>query len=158
MNHTLFKSIFLLIALLMPTPPAEAQKVKISASGGWNFTIGVSDLASGPGSDIADKDSAASATLLTVRAKNSNWVVNVSRSDTSWNGNLTLSVRRNSDGAGSGIVSGGTSFIPVGATNSLFFSGSESRSNIGIQYRQRSSVRVPPGSYSTTVIYTITQR
>ena len=158
MNHTLIKSIFFLIALLTAASPAEAQKVKISASGGWNFTIGVSDLASGPGSDIADRDSSPSATLLTVTAKGSSWVVNVIRSDTSWNGNLALSVRRNSDGTGSGIVNGGTSFIPVGVTNSLFFSGSESRSNIGIQYRQKSPLKVPPGSYSTTVIYTITQQ
>jgi hypothetical protein len=158
MNKLLIKLIFFMIALIVATSRAEAGNVNISASGGWNFTIGVSDLAAGPGSDIADKDSAPNATFLTVSATGFNWRVDVHRSDTSWNGNLSLYVRRTSDGTGSGIVFGGGSFIPVGLVNSLFFSGSGSRSNMGVQYRLKSSVKVPPGSYGTTVIYTIIQQ
>jgi hypothetical protein len=150
--------IFLILFFIFAIGQAGAGNVNITASGGWNFTIGPADLSAGPGSDIADKDSAPSATLLTVSATGFNWRVDVNRSDTTWNGNLTLNVRRTSDGTGSGIVSGGGSFIPVGLINSLFFSGSGSRSNMGVQYRQKSSVKVPPGSYSTTVIYTIVQQ
>jgi uncharacterized membrane protein YgcG len=150
--------IFLILSLLLAIGQAEAGNVNISASGGWNFTIDASDLISGPGSDIRDKESAPNASLLTVSATGFSWRVDVRRADTSWNGNLTLYLRRTSDGTGSGIVFGGSSYIPVGIANSLFFSGSGSRSGMGGQYKLGSSVKVPPGSYGTTVIYTITQQ
>jgi len=152
------KLLTIFIVIFFSLSRAEAGNVNIAATGGWNFTIDASDLSSGPGSDLADKDSAPGATLLTVSATGFSWRVDVRKSDTTWNGNLTLNARRTSDGTGSGLVFGGSSYIPIGSTNSLFFSGSGSRSNIGVQYRLNSSVRVPPGSYSTTVIYTITQQ
>ena len=157
------KLLIIFITIFFSLIQAEAKSVKISATGGWNFTIDASDLTAGPGSDLADKDSDPSATFLTVSVKGPDWKVEVwrvdaRRSDTLWDGNLALYVRRTSDGTGSGTVSGGSSYIPVGLTNTPFFSGSESKSNMSIQYRLGSSVRVPPGSYGTTVIYTITQQ
>jgi hypothetical protein len=157
------KLLIIFTAIFFSLAHAEAKQVKISAAGGWNFTVDASDLTPGPGGDMADKESAPSATFLTVSVKGPGWKVEVwrvdaRRSDTVWDGNLILYVRRTSDGTGSGTVSGGSSYIPVGLTNTPFFSGSESKSNMGVQYRLGSSVSVPPGSYGTTVIYTITQQ
>ena len=151
------------MVILFSLAPAEAKQVKISAAGGWNLTIDASDLTSGPGSELADKESDPGATFLTVSIKGVTWKVEawrveVRRADSVWDGNLTLYVRRTSDGNGSGIVSGGSSYIPVGSANTSFFSGTEDRSNIGVQYRLKPSLKAPPGSYGTTVIYTITQK
>ena len=137
---------------------AEAGTLDISASGGWTMTVNASDLTSGAGSNIKDKESGSGATLLTISGTGFVWKVNVSRSDTSWNGNLTLYLKRTSDGTGSGFVAGGTSYIPIGTTSSQFFTGSGSKSNIAVQYKLGSSVSVPPGNYSTTVTFTVVQQ
>ena len=152
------KVIFIIVIFLLPLAYAEAGTLDITASGGWNFTITAADLTAGAGSNIGDKESASNATLITISGTGFSWKVNVRRSDSSWHGNLTLYARRTSDGTGSGIVFGGTSYMPVGTTDTQFFSGSGSRSNIAVQYRLSSSVSVPPGSYNTTVTYTIVQQ
>lgn len=150
---------WLIISLLiLGVAIVEAGTVDITASGGWSDVIGAADLVVGAGSNIRDKDSAPGATLLTVSGTGYSWRVDVRRSDTSWNGNLILYARRTSDGTGSGIVFGGTSFAPVGTIAASLFSGNGSRTNIGVQYRLHSSVSVPPGNYSTTIIYTVVQQ
>jgi hypothetical protein len=152
------KTLFIIVIILLPLAYAEAGKVDISASGAWNFTITAADLTAGAGSDIKDKVSASNATLVTVSATGFNWKVNIRRSDSLWHGNLGLYTMRTSNGTGSGIVSGGTSYVPIGTTDTQFLSGSGSKSNMSVQYKLSSSVSVPPGSYSTTVIYTIIQQ
>ena len=152
------KAIFIIVVFLLPFAYAEAGTLDITASGGWNFTITAADLTAGAGSNIKDKESVANATLITISATGFSWKVDIRRSDSSWHGNLTLYARRTSDGTGSGLVFGGASYIPVGTTDTQFFSGSGSRSNMAVQYRLSSSVIVPPGSYSTTVTYTIVQQ
>lgn len=158
-RRDLMKTVCWLIAsLLLIVAAAEAGTVDITASGGWTDVIGASDLTAGAGSNIEDKDSVPGATLLTVSGTGYTWRVDVRRSDTSWNGNLVLYARRTSDGTGSGIVFGGLSYAPVGTIASSLFSGNGSRANIGVQYRLHSSVNVPPGNYSTTIIYTVVQQ
>lgn len=152
------KMFWLFLSLLLAVTTAEAGTVDIAASGGWSAVIGSSDLVAGAGTDIGDKESGPSITLLTVSATGYNWRVDVSRSDSVWNGNLTLYGRRTSDGTGSGIVFGGASYIPVGTVGASFFSGNGSRANMGVQYKLDSSIKVPPGTYRTTIIYTIVQQ
>lgn len=146
----------LIISLLLSSVTGEAAD--IIASGGWSTVIGPSDLIGGAGTDIGDKESAPSATFLTVSATGFNWRVDVRRSDLAWNSNLVLYVQRTSDGTGSGTVFGGTSYAPVGIVDASLFSGNGSRANIGVQYRLHSSVLVPIGTYSTTVVYTVVQQ
>jgi hypothetical protein len=148
----------LIVFLLLSMANAEAGIVDIIASGGWSAVIGASDLISGAGTNLGDKDSTPSATFLTVSATGFSWRVDVMRSDIAWNSNLILYVRRTSDGTGSGIVFGGTSYASVGTVGASFFSGNGSRANMGVQYRLHSTVSVPPGTYSTTVVYTIVQQ
>jgi hypothetical protein len=150
--------LWLLVSLLLSMATAEAGIVDIVASGGWSAVIGSSDLIGGAGTNLGDKESAPSATFLTVSATGFNWRVDVMRSDIAWNGNLILYVRRTSDGTGSGIVFGGTSYGLVGTVGASLFSGNGSRANMGVQYKLHSSVLVPPGTYSTTVIYTVVQQ
>lgn len=150
--------LWLIAVLILGVATLEAGTVDITASGGWSGVIGAADLIAGAGSNIGDKDSAPNATFLMVSATGYSWRVDVRRSDMSWNSNLILYARRTSDGTGSGIVFGGTSFVPVGTIAVSFFSGNGSRANMGVQYRLHSSVSVPPGNYSTTIIYTVVQQ
>ena len=137
---------------------AEAGNVDISASGGWDTTVSASDLTAGAGSNIGDKESSTNATLLTVSATGFSYKVDINRDNASWNANLSLYLKKTSDGTGSGLVFGGGTYTLVGTSSSQFFTGSGSRSNIAVQYKLSSSVSVPPNNYSTTVTFTIVQQ
>jgi len=138
----------------------QAQAVDISATGGWTETIDASDLAGGAGTNLIDNyESAAAATILEVYGTGVNdWYVDVTRSDITWHGDFTLYVKRISDGTGSGWVANGIAYIAIETVDSDFFNGNGDRSNINVQYRLTGmSVSVPPGMYSTTVTYTVTE-
>ena len=154
MKMLFFFSLFFLVFL------AEAEAIDISALGGWTETINAADLTSGAGSDLTPTyTSAANATATAItNCINNNdwWRVDVRRSDANWHVNFTLRVRRTSAGTGGGAISGGTTFLNVPTTDTQFFSGRGDRSNISSQYRLTGmSINVDPGTYSTTVIYTV---
>jgi hypothetical protein len=128
----------------------------IVATGGWNETVDSSDLTSGAGSDLASTyQSIASATDLDVTAA-ADYRVDVRRTDGTWSGDFTLSVRRTAIGGGSGTVSGGTTYQSVTTTDAEFFTGNGNRSGIKLQYQlEGMSVSISPDTYTTTVTYTI---
>lgn len=139
---------------------AGAEATVISASGGWSETIDEFDLVSGAGSDLKPTyESAANATILSISGcadNNDTWRVDVKRVDNAWHGDFTLYVRRTSEGAGGGSISGGDSYIEVKTVDGEFFYGAGDRSDINVQYKLSGmSVRVPPGIYSSTIIYTV---
>ena len=153
------EKIFLLITLILLVT-AKAEAIDISAVGSWPDTIDVSDLQAGAGSNLIDTyESGAGATVLTISTttgNTDNWRVDVRRTDTTWYGNLHLFVKRTSDGAGGGSISGGLSYIEIKTTDSQFFSGAGDRSGINLEYKLTGmSVSVPPNAYSTTVTYTV---
>jgi len=138
----------------------EAEAIDISAIGGWTQTISASNLISGAGSDLNPTyTSVANASAITItncKNKNDNWRVDVRRVDTNWHANFTLQAQRASAGTGAGAISGGTTFINIGTIDMTFFSGSGDRSGINCQYRLTGmSISIDPGTYSTTVIYTL---
>ncbi len=134
--------------------PLEAAD--ITATGGWSETIDASDLIGGAGTDLTGSyESSPSATVIDITALG-NYRVDVRRSDTNWSTSFTLYVKRTSDGAGSGTISGGTSYIAVPTTDTEFFSGSLDRTNIDVQYQLSGmSVSISPDTYSTTLTFTI---
>lgn len=150
---------FIITFLLLSFVRAEA--LDISATGGWNETVGPTDLISGAGSDLKSTyTSAEGATILNItRAWAWPWRVDVRRSDKNWPSGLTLYVRRRSDGSGHGSISGGTAYVSISTTDQTFFNGSGNRSGINCQYQLTGmSIDISPGTYSTTIIYTIIGR
>ncbi len=85
--------------------------------------------------------------------------VTVRRQDTVWNAGLTLDVRRTGDGGGGGTISGGLSYQEIGTTDAPFWTGTGRKNNIPVQLRISGAfggAGIPAGTYTTTVIYTIT--
>ncbi len=149
--------------LILFSAPALALLGGISASGGWNETITSFNLPGGAGSDLQDTyTSDLSATLITVDANLDllGWTVTVSRSAGIWNPNLHLYIRR-ADGGSGCAVSGGSSYQELTISDNTLFSCpallNNGGSNYPVQYQLRGmSVQIPPGTYSTTIIYTVT--
>jgi hypothetical protein len=153
------RAFFLLVPFLLFLARAEA--IDLSASGGWSETINEFDLVSGAGSDLVDTyESATDATSMTISnctGDTDNWRLDVRRiDDAGWHGDFTLYVQRTSDGAGTGSVSGGLSYIEVTTTDTQLFSGAGDRSNISIQYKLTGmSINVLPATYTETMTFTV---
>ncbi len=151
---------FIIIFFLLFLPNAKAIAIEIFATGGWNETINATDLIAGAGSDlISTYTSAENDTTLNItkaRGKDYYWRVDIRRSGTNWPPGFNLYARRKSDGTGYGSISGGTTYIPISATDQTFFNGSENRSGINCQYQLSGmSINIPPGTYITNIIYTV---
>lgn len=145
-----------IIALLLSLTACAGQAIAadITAVGGWSRNINASDLQAGAGSNLnATFESATNATLLTV----SNvffWHVDARMTTSSWNPNLVLSVKRNS--GGSGWVWDGTDYTALSTMDTTLFQGLFGASNLPMQLRVSGvSITIPPGTYSTTITYTV---
>jgi hypothetical protein len=139
--------------------PIHALAGNIAATGGWTRTIDSSDLSSGPGSDLNPSyESAANATSLDLTS-NSDYRVDVRRTDSAWSGAFTLYIQRTSDGiAGhtSSTISGGTAYQSVSTSDGEFFIGYRDRIGVEVQYRVDGvSVSIGPDTYSSTITFTI---
>jgi hypothetical protein len=144
----------LVSSVSLPITPGIAQD--ISAVGGWTETIDSADLASGPGSDLANTyESVSGASTLAVTYSGS-WKVDISKTDTWWSPDLSLYVIRTSDGSGSGSVSGGLSYLEVSTVETEFITGTEDRTGLDVKYRLTGmSVGISPSTYSTSVTFTV---
>lgn len=152
--------IFFVIFSLVVIDSKKLQAASIWVSGSWSETIDASDLQAHAGSDLIDSyESASKAIFISITAFNRNWQVNVKRIDTNWQSNLHLHVKRTSNGAGTGSISGGTSYQEVTEADQSFFSGFSSRYSISLQLKLSNvSVQIPPGNYTTTVYYTVVEQ
>ena len=151
-------SLFACALLLVATGDFSEAELTINVTGNWSETIDASDLQAGAGSDLKSTyESAADAGLLAISdTAGGAWRVDVRWSDTTWHTNFTLSVKRTGDGSGGGSISGGTVYQVIGESNVEFFSGTGDRSGIPLQFKLGDmSLQVPPDTYSTTVIYTV---
>ena len=144
---------------------AEAQAQTINVYGSWNQTINHTHLQSGAGSNLVSRvESAADQVTVDVMKGfwgwflGFNWVVYIHRNDLSWHSDLPLRARRTGAGSGlGGSISGGLSYQPISIASQMFFSGRLNRVDIPVQYEVGLSVTIPPGTYSTTIIYTLTE-
>ena len=129
----------------------------------WNVgTFGAAQLSGPPGTNFTSTQSSAADYLdinVTTPTLTPNYRVDVSKTDTQWNGSMTLWILRTADGTGTGTITGGNvSFQEITGTARSFFSGSRNRSNVKAQLQLRGlSVIVGPHNFSTTVTYTIVQ-
>jgi hypothetical protein len=147
----------LVVCLAFGTARAE---ITIDVTGSWTEFVDRSDLSRGPGSNLADTcTSPSNANLVSVSGstgKNDAWEIYVKRIDTNWDRRLTMSARRTSSGKGPGSVSGGASYVLVGPSDTLFFTGKGTLRDIQVQLRLTGmSLSIPPGLRAATVQYTI---
>ena len=148
------------IALSLFTWGSASAAISISLVGVWSETVDESDLAGGAGSDlISTYESASNQVSIDITGTTGDsdaWRIDVKKTDTSWHSDLHLSLRRTSDGSGSGSITGGTSYQEATDTFTEFFSGSGDRTGINVQLKITGvSVNVPTDTYSTTVYYTV---
>jgi len=142
-----------------------AQAQSISVSGEWSLTIDETNLQSGAGSDLVDiYESNTNQVYVSVTKSGGlfsswNWRVDITKSDVNWHSDFHLDVRRSSNGIGlGGSINGLTSYQEILDSAPPYFTGSRNRYLIAMQYRLRGvSVQVPPDTYLTTVIYTVTE-
>ncbi len=149
----------LLIGLILLCSKAEAP-ISITVTGSWSETIDASDLQAGAGSNLnSTYESASNAVSIDISGTagtGDNWRINVKKVDSVWHDNFNLYVKRTSDGAGSGDISGGGFYQEVDFDDQSFFSGDNDRSNINVQLKVDGvSVQVPPNNYATTIYYTV---
>jgi hypothetical protein len=145
-----------------------ARAATIIVAGAWLVTVDSSSLMGGAGSNLRSSyESSATVPVVSVSVDRCEliglvaapWRVDVQRSQTNWP--FTLRVRRISSGVNAslcllqGSTSGGTAYTTIEPTAKAFFSGSGSRTGIGLQFELSGvSVAVPAGIYTTTITYT----
>ncbi|MCD6360567.1 MAG: hypothetical protein J7M38_06825 [Armatimonadetes bacterium] len=140
-------------------PPVCATEIFVV--GDWTgLTIAGWSLAGGAGADlVSSRESAPDQTLIAITDTSCSpggWRVDARRSDVHWPSRLSLSVRRTGDGSGPGDIQGGRTYQELTPTDSALFSGTGDRLDIPLQYRLDGiSIDLPPGSYATTVVYTV---
>jgi hypothetical protein len=133
-----------------------AAGADLTSSGDWLESVNASNLIAGAGSDLQPLQSMAGVTILNVGNAPGNWRVKARRSAGQWNGNITVWVRRTSDGSGSGTIGGGTTFVELGATDVDLFSGTLNRGNISLQFKVTGLNRtVPPDTYTSSIIFSV---
>lgn len=160
--RALFIPGFLVAALAWLPPQGWAQgSIDIEVLGEWSFEITDQDLVGGAGSDLPPVyQSKADQAWVNIRTRaiDQKWRVDVRRSDANWPRNVSLFVRRTDDGEGPGTIWGGRTYVEVTATDTFFFSGAGDRSWVYLQFKLGGiSVRVPPDTYSTTVVFTVVE-
>jgi len=156
-----FIILFLVILGIIAAGSGLYAAVGIKLNGVWSETIDASDLQAGAGSDLIDTHESLSdqISIEIIGATGKNWRVDVKKNDTNWHSAFELSVRRTSDGTGSGTISGGTSYQEVTDTDKTFFDGSGSRQDIFEQLKLSGvSVQVPWDTYITTIYYTVVEQ
>lgn len=138
----------------------QAQAIDLTTAGSWTRIITTSDLQGGAGSDlIASYTSAVSEVSLSITGTTDaadNWRIDVRRTDDTWHDNLTLRIRRTSDGIGPGFVTGGDAYQAITLIDAPLFSGAGDRTGVTLQLQLSGmSVNVPAATYSTTITYTV---
>jgi len=138
--------------------------IDIYATGGWtDLVINSFHLRGGAGSVLADSfESNANATMISITGTSGAsdiWEVQIRKSASSWVSDATLSVERTGDGDGGGSISEGTSYIAVGESDVPFFRGSGDRTYVPVRYKISGlSIKVPPGTYSDLITFTVVDR
>ncbi len=161
MHRSGFRAGLALLALVLVSLPSSIfGAVSISVLGNWSETVDEADLQGEPGSVLEDVyESPTDQVSISIADSLDNadaWRVDVRRLDTVWDGGVTVSVKRTSDGSGGGTISGGSNYVDVTGVDKVFFSGTGDRDSVDVQLRLSGiSVDVSPDSYSSTVTYTV---
>jgi hypothetical protein len=139
--------------------PQGVEGVSVAIVGAWNTTLGIGNITKeapagreAPAASPAFEGSCRSAPdqlRLEVTGARGRWKVYVRKGDADWPDSLVLKVRRTS-GAGSSIVT-------VGDGDKEFFSGTGDGSHSIQITLEGASVAIPAGTYTTTLVFTVTE-
>ena len=146
---TQFFMVLAIFCLIFAGEKIEAA-VSITVTGSWSEIIDELDLQAGAGSDLIDTyESASDAVRITISdtaGPSDAWRVDVRKVDTKWHSNFILTVKKTSPPVKEVVVED---------VDKEFFS----RKGDGIYDVQvilgGVSITIPPGTYVTTVIYTV---
>ena len=156
-NQFKFYSFIFLFFFFLQNNTAKSQSITVRND--WDLAIGYSDLISPPVSDLnSTYTSEIKQTKIRIRrARNKFWEVSISMSpNADWPADFHLYARRTKDGTGDGYVQGGEDFQEVTLIDNYFFDGFLNRRRIWVQYRLTGvSIKIPSGTYSTTITYTV---
>ncbi len=84
------------------------------------------------------------------------WQLNAKRSDSLWDGDYSIFIKRTSDETGPGTISGGSAYVELSTFDTQIFTGTDNRSDISIQYKLTGmSKNISPDTYITSVIVTV---
>ena len=164
--------LFFLLFLCLFLPVANSQ-IRLDVTGGWSKSVPTTDVTEA-GDDLqGNYRSGASAVKIDVYQRSYwdnfsgyDWRIDVSKVDIDWNNTLRIYARRTGDGLGYpfwfwyifGAISGGTNFQQITDVDQAFFNGTDSDLDIPIQYSVRgASLTLPAKTYSTTIVYTVTE-
>jgi len=141
----------------MQNNTVRAQSITVRND--WDLSIAYSDLISPPVSDLNStyKSKVKQTKIRIGRARNKYWEVSISMSpDANWPNDFHLCARRTRDGTGNGYVEGGESFQEITQIDNYFFDGFLNRRRMWVQYKLTGvSIRIPAGTYSATITYTV---
>lgn len=162
------KKIIFLLLLLLSSFIGKTQTIKASPS--WNISVPTSTITEAGSNYTTNITSPINQTLVDFTVSSGlfggNYTVSVHKIDSDWHSNLSLWTQRTGTGTGGGLlgtgtITGGLTFIQLTNAPQTFFSGntgflSSGRTNIPIQYEIRGvSVLLPVKTYTTTVVYTV---
>lgn len=154
MKSRVIRGFSLLLSLATAAPGAD-----VSSVGNWTETIDASDLIAGAGSNVTSQYESVtgSTTLDILNTAGGSWRIVARRADSTWHGNLTLFVRRTSDGSGPGAILDGASYVQLSTLDTEIFTGTGDRNNIAVRFKLTGmSKDIPPNTYSAGIIFTIT--
>ena len=101
MKQKIFKKwIFILLGFLCMIP--ETRAIQVTVTGDWTLVIDETDLQAGPGSDLNPQyPSATDQIIVDITQTGKNWTVYIQGSVINWHSDLSVYVRRTSDGTAS---------------------------------------------------------
>ena len=148
--NTLFRNLLLAFATL-----GTASAADVTTIGSWTESVTAANLASGAGSDLAPLESVSGTTILNLTSTAGTWHLKARLGPGQWNSNLTIWVKRVSDGSGSGTISGGSAYVQLAAADTEIFGGLSDRNNIALQFKLTGLTRrVTPSTYNSSIIFT----
>jgi hypothetical protein len=133
----------------------------------WTVNLSAANIPTGAGGDFTTPiQSSANLVDIDLTLLTSNpWTLTIERLDTVWDADAVISAAVTSVGTAGGSGGGYTStatyglnvFSPITTVAKTFISGKKIRNDIRFQYQLsgHSVGTVPPGNYSTTIIYTL---
>lgn len=147
------------LAIVAASTPAAALDLK--ATGTWPLPIDARNLRTGAGSDLQDSYESRSDLVrlqITGGGAKKTWRVDLHRTDTNWQRDLALWARRSSPADGNASASGGETYQMVDNIDRTLFTGVGTNTQIYVQLKLSGvSLRVPPGIYATTIVYTVVE-
>jgi len=156
MNKLLLALFIFIYLFFFPLYSFGSNELEIIVSGGWFRIVDHFDLKAGAGSDLIESyESPLDATVIDIIAhKKTPWAVYVKKINQEHN--LSIYIRRTSNGTGEGKIEGGENFTLVEDSPKLLFRGKGEKRNITVQFKLSGiSISIPPGLKGFRIYYEV---